>query len=205
MGSDRSPVVLHTERLKLTLPAPEAAGRLVSYFEGNREHLTPWEPPFPRGLFTTSFWQRRLSQNRQEYRAGSSARFVLLDREDPSGPIVGMANFTQFVRGAFMACTLGYSIDRDAQGKGLMFEALTEALRHVFEGLGMHRVMANYMPINERSGKLLRRLGFQVEGYARDYIYINGSWRDHILTARVNPAGPIPDYVVEMEKSKRRS
>ena len=104
-----------------------------------------------------------------------------------------------------MACTLGYSIDRDAQGKGLMFEALTEALRHVFDGLGMHRVMANYMPINERSGRLLRRLGFQVEGYARDYIYIHGSWCDHILTARVNSATAVPEYVAEMEKTKRRS
>ncbi len=194
-----SPLILETPRLRLQLPGSNAAARMVSYFETNRDHLSPWEPPFPKGLFTNSFWQRRLIQNQQEYKAGRSMRLVLFDRRAPTGPVVGLANFTQFVRGAFMACTLGYSIDQDAQGKGLMCEALECAVKHVFVELGMHRVQANYIPTNERSGKLLKRLGFQVEGYARDYIYINGRWRDHILTARTNPEGRPPEY-----KMKRR-
>lgn len=48
--------------------------------------------------------------------------------------------------------------------------------------------MANYVPTNERSGRLLRRLGFTVEGYARDYLFIDGAWRDHVLTSLTNPA-----------------
>ncbi|MNL86782.1 ribosomal-protein-S5-alanine N-acetyltransferase [compost metagenome] len=48
--------------------------------------------------------------------------------------------------------------------------------------------MANYIPENERSGALLKRLGFEVEGLARDYLKINGAWRDHVLTARINDA-----------------
>lgn len=195
MRSEASPLVLTTERLVLTLPGPDAAPRLVSYFQDNREHLTPWEPPFPRGLFSVPFWERRLHQNRQELAAGRSLRLVLFGRDAPKGPVIGMANFTQFVRGAFMACTLGYSLARDAQGKGLMREALEESIRYVFDDLGMHRIMANYLPTNERSGGLLKRLGFQVEGYARDYIFINGAWRDHILTSLVNPHVTAPDYL----------
>jgi len=38
-----------------------------------------------------------------------------------------------------------------------------------------------------RSGKLLRRQGFVVEGYSRDYLRIDGEWQDHIRTALVNP------------------
>ncbi|MBM4357438.1 MAG: GNAT family N-acetyltransferase [Deltaproteobacteria bacterium] len=193
--TDSSPLVLHTDRLILHLPGPEAASRMVHYYESNRAHLTPWEPPFPRGMFTNSFWQHRLSQNQQEYVGGQSMRLVLRRRTEPHGPIVGLANFTQFVRGAFMACTLGYSMDEDSQGQGLMAEALRRALAHVFGDLGMHRVMANYMPINERSGRLLKKLGFNVEGYARDYLYINGSWRDHILTSLVNDRASVPEYL----------
>ena len=191
---DKSPLVLDSERLTLQIPGGKLAPRMVSYFETNRSHLAPWEPPFPKGLFTNAFWERRLRQNQQEYTQGKSMRLVLLRKEDPEGSVVGLANFTQFVRGAFMACTLGYSIDEDAEGKGLMREALTRAIRHVFEDLSLHRVQANYIPTNERSGNLLRRLGFRVEGYARDYIFINGAWRDHILTAKINERGGTPEY-----------
>ena len=68
-----------------------------------------------------------------------------------------------------------------------MTEALGSALTYVFEELGIHRVMANYLPENERSAALLERLGFMKEGFARDYLMIAGRWRDHVLTAKNNP------------------
>ena len=67
-----------------------------------------------------------------------------------------------------------------------MYEALTAAIDYVFTDLKLHRIMANYIPVNERSARLLRRLGFTVEGYARDYLFIAGEWRDHILTSLTN-------------------
>ena len=68
-----------------------------------------------------------------------------------------------------------------------MYEALRASLDYVFQVLNLHRVMANFMPHNARSNGLLRRLGFTVEGYARDYLYIDGAWRDHVLTSLTNP------------------
>jgi [ribosomal protein S5]-alanine N-acetyltransferase len=76
----------------------------------------------------------------------------------------------------------------NATGKGLMNEALTEMIRFAFEELQLHRIMANYVPTNERSGQVLRRLGFAVEGYARDYLFIGGKFRDHELTSLTNTA-----------------
>ena len=73
------------------------------------------------------------------------------------------------------------------QGKGYMTEGLKSAIDYVFQELNLHRVMANYMPHNQRSGNVLKRLGFVVEGYARDYLLINGKWQDHILTSLTNP------------------
>jgi ribosomal-protein-alanine N-acetyltransferase len=55
--------------------------------------------------------------------------------------------------------------------------------------------MANYMPTNKRSGNLLERLGFTVEGYAKDYLLINGSWRDHLLTSGTNPNWHHPEEI----------
>ncbi|MEZ1649930.1 ribosomal protein S5-alanine N-acetyltransferase, partial [Enterobacter hormaechei] len=87
------------------------------------------------------------------------------------------------VRGSFHACYLGYSIGQKWQGQGLMYEALTVAIRYMQRTQHIHRIMANYMPHNQRSGNLLARLGFEKEGYAKDYLLIDGEWRDHVLTA----------------------
>jgi len=200
-----SPLVLFGERIVLSLPGAEAAPRLVTYFETNRAHLTPWEPPFPDGLFTNAFWDRRLELNQREYRDGTSMRLVLAARSDPDGPVLGMANFTQFIRGAAMCCTLGYSLDQDAQGSGLMTEALQVSIRHLFDALKFHRIQASYIPTNERSGVLLRRLKFVVEGYARDYLFINGAWRDHVLTSLTNPQAPLPDYLVTSTRVRKQA
>ncbi len=110
-----------------------------------------------------------------------------------TGEIVASVTLSNVVRGAFQACHLGYSVDAAHEGRGIAFEAVGAVVRFAFAELRLHRVMANYQPVNERSGKLLRRLGFTVEGYARDYLFIDGAWRDHVLTALSNPdwaAGP---------------
>jgi ribosomal-protein-alanine N-acetyltransferase len=81
---------------------------------------------------------------------------------------------------------LGYQIDRECEGRGLMSEALRAAIRYMFEDQKLHRIAANYRPENVRSGRLLAKLGFRIEGFAKDYLFIDGAWRDHILTSRVN-------------------
>ena len=73
------------------------------------------------------------------------------------------------------------------EGQGLMFEALAGDAGPCLRGLRLHRVQANHLPENHRSARLLQRLGFRIEGLARDYLYINGAWRDHVLTALTTP------------------
>ena len=67
-----------------------------------------------------------------------------------------------------------------------MREPLTTAIHFVFQVYGLHRIMANYRPENQRSGQLLAGLDFEIEGRARAYLNINGEWADHILSSRIN-------------------
>jgi ribosomal-protein-alanine N-acetyltransferase len=177
---------LTTTRLTIELMAEPHSMALTEFFRRNEAHLRPWDPPRPRGISEAAFWESEAARAVEDYHDSGIARWVLFQREDP-GRIAGRVNYTQLVRGPFQSCMLGYAIDRDLEGRGLMHEALQATLRHVFEELRLHRVQANYLPDNLRSARLLQRLGFRIEGLARDYLYVNGAWRDHVLSALTNP------------------
>ena len=187
MSHDRTVPTLVTSRLRLTIPEAGDAEAMAAYFDANRDHLGPWSPPQPREIADAAFWRSRLPTFADDFRRDAALRFALFPFEGDTRSIVGTANFTQIFRGPFQACYLGYSIGRAYEGRGLMREALEAGIAYVFGEMHLHRIMANYVPTNERSGRLLRRLGFVVEGYARDYLYIDGAWRDHVLTALTNP------------------
>lgn len=68
-----------------------------------------------------------------------------------------------------------------------MKRSLEAGNRHCFEQIGLHRIMANHLPRNVRSERLLASLGFEKEGYARAYLKIAGVWEDHVLRALTNP------------------
>jgi ribosomal-protein-alanine N-acetyltransferase len=119
--------------------------------------------------------------------SAQSSLYLLLIAQD-TGELIGNCNFTNIVRGVFEACHLGFSIAHRHEGRGFMREALTVAIAHMFGTLGLHRIMANHRPENERSAQLLTRLGFEREGLARAYLHIDGAWADHVLTSLINPA-----------------
>ena len=150
--------VIKTKRLLLTLPGIEAAPRLLSYVRENEKHFAPWSPPVPPGYYTESYWRERLSSAQAEFKRGQSLRLVFFESEQPDERVVGDCSFTEMIRGPFQACFLGYKLDARAVGQGLMYEALEAAIAYVFDAFNLHRIMANYMPANERSGRVLRRL-----------------------------------------------
>jgi len=91
--------------------------------------------------------------------------------------VIGSISFTNIVRGVFSGVLLGYGLAKEFEGKGFMFESLTAAIDFVFTQLNLHRVMANYVPSNTRSARILQRLGFTQEGIARDYLFLGGRWQ----------------------------
>lgn len=178
-------VLYETERLIVRLPEPGTAAAVADFYAANREHLQPWSPTLHAGLFSQSFWLAEAERRLAEFEAGREARGFLHPREDP-GRVVGNLSLTQIVRGAAHACTLGYALAADAQGRGYMLEAVRGAVAYAFGPLGLHRVAADYMPRNRRSAAVLRQAGFVIEGYAREFLLIDGRWEDHVLTAITN-------------------
>lgn len=178
--------LLHSERLILRIPEPSEAGELVRHFQANKEHLAQSGLTPPSNFYTEAFWTDQLAQYSEEFQADSSLRLFAFEHTTPYR-VVASISFMHFLRKGAQFCHLGYGIDREKQGQGFMKEGITAAIKYVFEEMNLHRIMANYMPTNERSGKLLKSLGFTIEGYARDYLLVNGIWQDHIMTSLTNP------------------
>jgi ribosomal-protein-alanine N-acetyltransferase len=172
------------ERVQLRLGRAEDAPRVLAYFQENLEHLRASMPkPSPKFL-TVEHWHEQIERNAEEFRGDRSIRLFVFDGKD----VVGTVNATQLVRHPFHCATLGYGVARGREGRGLAGEAVRLAIDHLFRVENFHRLQANYRPTNARSGRLLRRLGFLVEGYARDYLQLDGAWEDHVLASLTNPA-----------------
>lgn len=176
-------VLLDTPRLILRLPSEADSVKFQDFDERNRSHMSPWRSATGKPAIDH---KTQLIKWEQEFKENRSIRFLLFLKENPEGEIIGFCNFSQIFRGPFQACYLGYHIDAILEGKGLMSEAVAKAINYMFKKQKLHRIMANYMPSNERSARLLHKLGFVVEGCAKKYLLINGQWEDHILTSLTN-------------------
>lgn len=181
------PIRMRTPRTVIRLLDGEEADLLLRYRTENRDHLAPWEPLRTEAHYTREGCRLTLEAGLEAARSDRGYPFAVLT---PDGSeMIASFTFANVVRGVFQACHLGYGMARKHEGKGLMFEALDAAIRYAFGPLDFHRVMANHMPRNERSGRLLGRLGFEKEGYAKRYLKIDGLWEDHVLTAKIRTQG----------------
>ncbi|MFN3014618.1 ribosomal protein S5-alanine N-acetyltransferase [Vibrio coralliilyticus] len=161
-------------------------GQLISdYFIANRAHLKQWEPRREDAFFSESGWTQRLIKLNELHRMGLGYYLIIIDSE--SGEMLGTVSFSNISRFPFHACNLGYSLGENAQGRGVMTRALKMAVNYMFSIQKIHRIMAGYMPRNQRSEAVLNRLGFKQEGFAEDYLLIDGRWEDHNLTSLINP------------------
>lgn len=76
---------------------------------------------------------------------------------------------------------IGYDLWPDYWGQGLMPEALQTLLRYGFRAMELNRIEATTHTENQRSMRVLEKLGFQREGLLREYYYRDGTYNDQVL------------------------
>ncbi|TNF26514.1 MAG: GNAT family N-acetyltransferase [Deltaproteobacteria bacterium] len=179
---------LRTPRTVVAHYAAVDARLLQRYLRDNATFLAPWEPLRPPGFDELARIEERQTQLLADFLADRGVHLVALDPARTQ--VLAVCNFTNIVRGPFQACNLGYSVAAAHEGQGIMFEVVQAGLAYMRDVVGLHRVMANHMPDNHRSARLLARLGFEREGFARSYIQIAGVWEDHVLNALVFDDAP---------------
>jgi [ribosomal protein S5]-alanine N-acetyltransferase len=169
------------ERLLVRLATRADVAKVVRFYRDNDDFIGHTQNRATPEHLDSIAVSHALGQRIDDYYADRSCRMFAFDLAEQE--VIATVNLSNFVRGYFQACHLGYAVAERHQKQGLMSEAVRLTLDFAFGPLALHRVMANHTPDNLASGRLLMRLGFRVEGYAPRYLRIHGKWRDHVLTA----------------------
>ncbi|MEL6324084.1 MAG: GNAT family protein [Pseudomonadota bacterium] len=159
----------------------------------NEAHLKPWEPIWPAHANSRTDWASRLRSWKKAWRDRTG--FAFLIERAMSRDLVGSIALWNVRYGSARTGSVGYWLCSEAEGTGAMTQALNLVCAFGFSDLGLARIEAGTLPENDRSQGVLRRCGFQQEGYARQFLEIAGERRDHVLFARLanDPLSPMAD------------
>lgn len=152
--------------------------------ETSRDFLTPWEPTWPVDDLTRGAYRRRIKRYAEDLRSDQGYAFLIARNSD--GALVGGLTLANIRRGVAQAGSLGYWTGLPFVRRGYMTAAVRAVIPFAFGSLRLHRLEAACIPSNSGSIKLLEKTGFAREGYAREYLCINGIWQDHLLYAHVS-------------------
>ena len=180
-GNRISLVNIEGRDFNIKLLAPEHAQNLLDYYIRNKKHLEPFEPLRDNSFYTYEVQKNILSDSYRQFLNGTAEDLGIF-KDDY---LIGKLKLSNIVYGIFKSGILGYSIDKDEQGKGYMKEAVNLVVNYAFEDLDLHRVEASALVDNEPSKHVLIGCGFKELGINKKYLYINGGWKDHITYYKV--------------------
>lgn len=156
--------------------------------EKSRAFLTPWEPTWPEDDLSRSAFRRRIKRYVEDLRSDQGYAFLIVRNADDA--LVGGLTIANIRRGVAQAGSLGYWMGEPFARQGYMTAAVRAVVPFAFATLRLHRLEAACIPTNAGSIRLLENTGFVREGYAREYLCIDGAWQDHLLYARLKDARP---------------
>ncbi len=122
------------------------------------------------------------------------------------GRFVGHVMIGNIVREPLLSAYVGYWIDAQAAGSGIITAAVALVVDHCFGPVGLHRIEATVRPENEASIRVLTKLGFRQEGLLRRYLDVDGAWRDHLVyavTIEEVPHGGLAGRLVTQGRAQR--
>jgi ribosomal-protein-alanine N-acetyltransferase len=172
----------------LRVPQSSDFAEWSSLREASRDFLTPWEPTWPADDLTRASFRRRIKRYSEDQRSDLAYPFFMFRKSD--GTLVGGLTLSNIRRGCAQAASLGYWMGAAYARNGYMTAGVAAVLPFAFGTLRLHRVEAACIPANLASIRLLEKTGFRREGFARQYLCIDGIWQDHLLYARLKHDPP---------------
>jgi ribosomal-protein-serine acetyltransferase len=169
------------EGASIRLLVPEDAPVVFETVDRNRERLRPWLGWVDSTLGpgdTLAFIDLTIATQGREFAYGIYVGDVFVGA-------IGL-HTDQEHRSAM----IGYWIDEEHEGRGLVTKASRALTEVAFRDLAMHRVWLTADPMNTRSRAVAERLGFRLEGIRREDTYTDGRFRDTALYAALEDEWP---------------
>lgn len=176
LGRRNNFVLLESKDITMKILTPENAKELLDYYVKNKEHLEQFEPTRDSSFYSIDAQRAILNDSYRQFLNGNAIDFGIFKCDK----FIGKVRISNIVEGIFKSGIIGYSIDKDEQGKGYMKEAVKLAVKYAFDDLQLHRLEASALVDNKRSQGVLEGCGFKKLGVNEKYLFINGKWRDHI-------------------------
>lgn len=167
----------------LRVPQMSDCSEWAALRESSRDFLTPWEPIWPGDDLTRASFRRRIKRYSEDHRNDLAYSFFIFRKPDDA--LIGGLTLANIRRGCAQSGSLGYWIGAPYARQGFMTAAVNVIVPFAFGTLRLHRIEAACIPTNVASVRLLEKTGFKREGFARQYLCINGVWQDHWLYARL--------------------
>lgn len=150
-----------THEIELRLVEAQHAQELFNLTDANRQHLRKWLP-----------WldQTRSVKDTADFIASCSrlcsdngAFQVVICFQDRLCGMIGHHGIDRANR----STSMGYWLAASHQGRGIMTASCRVLVNHAFRDLDLHRVVIHCATENHRSRAIPERLGFALEGVAR--------------------------------------
>jgi ribosomal-protein-alanine N-acetyltransferase len=176
------------EGVLLRMPQATDYADWTALREASRDFLMPWEPTWPADDLSRSAFRRRIRRYAEDLRTDQGYAFLIIRSSDSA--LVGGLTLANIRRGVAQAGSLGYWMGQPFARQGYMTTAVRAIIPFAFATLRLHRIEAACIPTNAGSIRLLEKTGFVREGYAREFLCINGVWQDHLLYGRLKDSKP---------------
>jgi ribosomal-protein-alanine N-acetyltransferase len=175
----------------------------------NHAWLRPWEATLPSGSRTSPTSYAGLVRSlRQQAKEGRMLPWLIFYEPAPASgqqakpQLAGQLTVSGIVGGSASWGQIGYWIDERFAGRGIVPASVALAVDYCFDALALHRIEIAIRPENEKSLRVVEKLGFRPEGLRPRYLHIDGDWRDHLVFALNSEE--VPGGLLRRWESQRR-
>lgn len=187
-GATKSSIrtILETQHLWLSVPSILEVSKLSEFFEQNHQRLMPFAKKVPQKQAGQQFWKEHIKRSYQGPKDG--ALMFILSLKENRQDMMGYILFSEVIRGGFQACHMGFMFKEHEQKSTLLQEAIKRAISYMFYERNVHRVITSVPKEDPQNISWLKSLKFVQEAQAKEYLYINGAWQDHVVFSMIHPS-----------------